>query len=143
MAHFEIHFPEAVPIAIRSRMVVFNGGTRGGVTTLRAHAFVAVPTDDAIVMTIQVKEIRKGPYGSEAVMTVPKIAGGYGSLVSFTALLDRKFDFEGKRRSLFSVTCPDGVNAARGDAIFSDGSDVEASVSESCRVAKSKTARAR
>ncbi|HEX5609743.1 MAG TPA: hypothetical protein VFX45_06605 [Solirubrobacterales bacterium] len=120
----EIKFPEQPPIPVKSPLLVLNGGTRGGVTTLFVHAYITVPTPAAIVTTVKIKKIHKGRFGLGSVATIPKIAGGSGSVTSFELTLNR---------GILSATCPDGHLNARGAAIFEGGLKVSAEVARPCR----------
>jgi hypothetical protein len=105
----EIQFPEAPPIIAHSDLLAFNGGTKGGVTTFYIHAFLTVPVPAAVVTTVKVKKIHKGRYGLLSTASVPKIAGGAGSVVFFTLTLNK---------GIIRATCADGKLQARGTAVF-------------------------
>lgn len=120
----EIQFPEQNPIPVNSKLLVFNGGTGGGKTTLFIHAYITVPTPAAIVTTVKIKKIHKGRYGLESIATVPKIAGGSGSVKSFSLSI-------GKQKTLFAK-CPDGKLQAHATSKFADGTKLEASIVRTC-----------
>ena len=107
----EVKFPEQPPVLAHSELLAFNGGTRGGVTTLFIHAFLTVPITAAVVTTVKVKKIHKGRYGLLSTATIPKIAGGAGSVVFFTLTLNK---------GIIRATCADGKLQARGTAIFAN-----------------------
>jgi len=115
----EIAFPEQRPITINSPITVFNGGTRGGKTTLYIHTFITVPVPAAVVTVVTVKKVRKGRYGLRAVAKIPVVAGGSGSVIGFEINFGRKYTYKGKKRSLLTAKCPDGrFNADVKSAIF-------------------------
>jgi hypothetical protein len=116
----EIAFPEQKPIPVRSKLIVFNGGFKGGVTTFFIHAYITVPTPAAIVTTVKIKKIHKGRYGYLAVASVPKIAGGSGSVKSFSLTINKKYTYKGKKVSILSAKCPDGKLQAQATAVFAD-----------------------
>jgi hypothetical protein len=119
-----IQFPEqAKEILTHSELLVFNGGFKGGVTTLLIHAYITVPTPAAVITTVKVKKIHKGRYGLLSVASIPKIAGGSGSVKSFSLKLDK---------GILSATCPDGHLDARGSAVFVDGTQLKAGVVRPC-----------
>ncbi|HEX5609744.1 MAG TPA: hypothetical protein VFX45_06610 [Solirubrobacterales bacterium] len=122
-AQVEINFVEQL-IPVKSELVVFNGGFEDGVTTLLVHAFIPIPTPTAIVTTVKIKKIHKGRFGLHAVATVPKIAGGSGSITSFSLKINPR---------VFTATCPDGHLNARGTAVFSDEARVQARIGRPCR----------
>jgi hypothetical protein len=119
----EIAFPEQPPIPVPSELLVFNGGSKGGATTLFIHAYITVPTPAAIVTTVKIKKIHKGRYGLGSIASVPKIAGGSGSVKSFSLKLDK---------GILSATCPDGHLNARGTASFADGTRISGGVVRPC-----------
>ncbi|HEX2393098.1 MAG TPA: hypothetical protein VHI77_09285 [Solirubrobacterales bacterium] len=128
----EIEFPESKPIPVSSKLLVFNGGEKGGVTTFFIHAYITVPTPAAIVTTVKIKKIHHGRFGLLAVASVPKIAGGSGSVTSFGLKVDKKFTFKGKKVSVLSAKCPDGKLQAHGTAVFSDGTKASAEIIRTC-----------
>lgn len=117
----QIEFPDSKPVPVDSKLVVFNGGTRGGKTTLFIHAYITVPVPAAIVTTVTIKKIKKGRYGLLSVAKIPRIASGSGSVTSFNLTVNKKFSFKGKQVSVLTAKCPDGKLQARAEAIFDDG----------------------
>jgi hypothetical protein len=128
----EIQFPEQAPIPVSSPLTLFNGGEKGGVTTLFVHAYITVPTPAAIVTTVKVKKIHNGRYGLESVASIPKIAGGSGSVTSFSLNVGKQFTYKGKKVSFISAKCPDGKIQVHGTAVFSDGTRASAEVIRTC-----------
>jgi hypothetical protein len=120
----EIAFPEQAPIPAKTKIIAFNGGYKGGVTTLFVHAYLTVPTPAAIVTTVKVKKIHKGRYGLEAKSSIPKIAGGSGSVTHFNLTINKK--------GVLLAKCPDGKLQAHGTAVFSDGTRASAEVIRTC-----------
>ena len=57
----EVAFAESKAFTSSGPLVLFNGGVRGGVTTIFIHAYVKVPAPTAIVTVVKVKKIHKGP----------------------------------------------------------------------------------
>ena len=117
----EIAFPDSKPVDVSSKLLVFNGGFAGGTTTLYIHAYITVPVPAAIVTTVKIKKINKGRYGLLSVASIPKIAGGSGSVTSFSLKVDKKFTYKGKKVSILTAKCPDGKLQAHAVAVFSDG----------------------
>jgi hypothetical protein len=129
----EIAFPESKVVPVKSDLIVFNGGTKGGTTTLYIHAYITVPVPAAIVTTVKIKKIKKGRYGLLSVASVPKIAGGSGSVTSFSLKIDKKFTYKGKKVSVLTAKCPDGKLQAKATAIFSDGTKAAAEFVRTCK----------
>jgi hypothetical protein len=120
----EIAFPEQAPIPATSKIIAFNGGFKGGVTTLFIHAYLTVPTPAAIVTTVKIKKIHNGRYGLLAVSSIPKIAGGSGSVKSFSLTINKK--------GVLLAKCPDGKLQAHGTAVFVEGTRVSGEVVRTC-----------
>ncbi|HET7510661.1 MAG TPA: hypothetical protein VFJ65_10480 [Solirubrobacterales bacterium] len=128
----EIAFPEQPPIPVHSKLLVFNGGERGGTITFYIHAYITVPTPAAIVTTVKIKKVHHGRFGIKSVASIPKIAGGSGSVTSFSLAVDKKFTYKGKKVSVLTAKCTDGKLVAQGEAFFSDGTKAEAEVVRTC-----------
>lgn len=119
----EVKFPEQKAFIAKSELLAFNGGSKGGVTTLFVHAFLTAPVTAAVVTTVKVKKIRKGRYGLLSTAKVPKIAGGAGSVVFFTLTL---------KKGIIKATCTDGKLQARGTAVFADSTKLTGTVTRPC-----------
>jgi len=128
----QIQFPEQAPIPVKSPLILFNGGTSGGKTTFFVHAYITVPTPAAIVTTVKITKINNGRYGLKSVASVPKIAGGSGSVTAFNLHVDKKYNYKGKQVSVLTAKCPDGKLQAKGQAKFSDGTVANAEVIRTC-----------
>lgn len=128
----EIAFPEQPPIPVKSDLLAFNGGKKGGTTTFLIHAYITVPTPASIVTTVKIKKINKGRFGNYAVASVPKIAGGSGSVKSFSLTINKKYTYKGKKMSILSAKCPDGKLQAHGTAVFADGTKASAEIVRTC-----------
>jgi hypothetical protein len=119
-----IAFPDQEEVPATSKIIVFNGGFRGGVTTLYIHAYLTVPVPAAIVTTVKIKKIHKGRYGLLSVASIPKIAGGSGSVTQFNLTINRP--------GVLSAKCTDGKLQVHGKAVFTNGPTVQATVSRPC-----------
>jgi hypothetical protein len=128
----EIAFPESKVVPVSSKLLVFNGGKKGGVTTFFIHAYITVPVPAAIVTTVKIKKIHHGRYGYLATASVPKIAGGSGSVTSFSLTINKRYTYKGKKMSILSAKCPDGKLQANGTAVFSDGTRASAGIVRTC-----------
>lgn len=108
-AHISISFPEQKPVRVSSPLLLFNGGERGGKTTMFIHSFITVPVPAAIVTTVTVQKISKGRYGYRTVAKVPVVAGGSGSALDFQFTIAKKlFNFKGRKHSYLEARCADG-----------------------------------
>jgi hypothetical protein len=115
-----IAFPEQDPITVDSPITIFNGGVRGGTTTIFVHAFITVPTPAAIVSSFKFTRVNAGRHGMRGVAEIPRIAGGSGSITDFDFKIKRLFSYRGKRKSFDLTKCPDGLIHAKGTGIFKD-----------------------
>jgi hypothetical protein len=120
----EVQFPEQKPIDVSSELVVFNGGTSGGTTTLYIHAYFSAPVTGAIVTTVKIKKHKNGRYGLKSVATIPKIAGGSGSVKTFSLKINKK--------GVLTAKCPDGKLQVHGTASFADGTKASATITRAC-----------
>jgi phage FluMu protein Com len=127
-------FPESKPVALHSKLLAFNGGEKGGVTTIYIHAFLSTPVTAALVTTVKISKEHKGPYGTRSVATVPKIAGYDGSVTSFSLNFKKKlFAYKGKKHGYLLAKCPTGKFVAQAEAKFHDGTKVgPAQITRSC-----------
>lgn len=117
----EIAFPEQRPIPVNAPITVFNGGTKGGKTTLYIHTYITVPVPSAVVTTVTIKKIHNGRYGLRSVSKVPAIAGGSGSVLAFDINFGKKYTYKGQQRSYIVARCTDGKFLANIiSAIFKD-----------------------
>jgi hypothetical protein len=123
-----VAFPESTPFDATGPLVVFNGGTRGGVTTLYIHAYVSVPTPTAIVTTVKVKKEHRGPYGERSIATIPTIAGGDGSVTHFELTIDHP-----KYRDYLEAECASGKFVAQAESIFANGTRIKGGIVRTCK----------
>jgi hypothetical protein len=130
--NIEILFEESKKINAHSPLRMFNGGVKGGVTTLYIHAYITKPVPSAVVTTITIKKIHKGPFGLLSIAKIPKIAGGNGSVKDFKLTVNKKFTFHHKRFSVLTAKCPTGKLQAHGTAVFSDGTRLSAGFVRPC-----------
>lgn len=128
----EVEFPESRPFVAKSKLLAFNGGVKGGVTTVFIHAYLSAPVSAAVVTTVKVSKIKNGRYGTKSVASIPVIAGGYGSPINFELNIGRNFTYKGKKQSYLLAKCPDGHLNAKGTGVFSDGTRLTGGVVRSC-----------
>jgi hypothetical protein len=124
-----VAFPEQPPIPATSPLLVFNGGTAGGVTTLYIHAYLTQPITTAIVTTVKIK---KSGSGISSVTTIPKIANGAGSVTDFSLKIDKKYTYKGQKISVLSAKCVGGKIQAHVTTKFYDNSQLSADVLRTC-----------
>lgn len=132
ITNVEVEFPESNPFIAKSKLIAFNGGTSGGKTTIFIHAFLSAPVSAAVVTTVKISKIHNGRFGLKSIATIPKIAGGYGSVKEFSLTFHRDFTYKGKKQSYFLAKCPDGHLNAKATSYFADGTRLTGSFVRSC-----------
>lgn len=128
----EVAFPEQAPFTAKGRLLAFNGPRVGGYPEQLYYIYADVPAPTAIVVTAKFSR-GSGPYGYDVSVTVPKIAGGAGSLASVDFRLDRRWSYKGVQRSYLSGECPNGHFSDQFQADFADGTVIAGSAISSCR----------
>ena len=101
--------------------MLFNGGTKGGKTTLYIHAYVAVPAPTAVIATVVISRVHQGRFGIRALATLPPIANGAGSATSFRISIGRKYTYKAQKRSYLEASCPTGTYFTKGEIRFAGG----------------------
>jgi hypothetical protein len=124
----QVAFAEQKPIDVPSKLLLFNGGEKGGKITWYVHAYFSNPISGAIVTTVTISKIHKGPYGTLAVAKVPQITGGSGSIISFN--LNIKKSVAGVNP--ISAKCVGGKLKVHVQAKFEDGTKAETEILRAC-----------
>ncbi len=102
-------------------LTLFNGGARGGTTTLFIDGVIPSSSPTPIVATVKLREIHEGPYGLQAITKIPPIADGNGSLLTVGIKVKRLFTYKGMKQSFAKARCSDGHLSARFNAVFGHG----------------------
>jgi hypothetical protein len=103
IAHIEVD--SSGPTLLSVPLTLFNGGARGGITTLFVRSWLPTPTPAALITIVK---LRKDQDGLKAVVKIPRIAEGGGSLRDFRLTLKRLFGYRGESRSYLRARCSDG-----------------------------------
>ena len=130
----EISFPEQAPFSASGPMLIFNG-SKGNKQELIIHVYASVPAPTTFVTTAKIGK-GKGPYGTSALIKVPTITSGQGSLIAFKAKISKTFTAKGQKQSVLTATCKTGSLQARGDFLFAGGIKLSGKVTRSCTPAK-------
>lgn len=125
----ETTFPEQPTIPAKSPLLVFNGGSKGGTTTLYIHAYLTQPITTAVVTTVKIK---KSGSGLKTTTSIPKIANGAGAVTDFSLSIDKKYTYKGKKVSVLSAKCIGGKIQAKATAIFYNNSKLSTDVLRTC-----------
>lgn len=128
----QVAFAEQRPLTIPSRLLLFNGGERGGKTIWYAHAYLSNPVSAAIVTTVTITRIHRGHFGTLVVAKIPQIAGGAGSGTSFKLKIFKFVKVGGEQINPISGRCADGKVKFHVAAMFEDGTKAEAELLRSC-----------
>jgi len=128
ITNVDVEFPESNPFIAKSKLIAFNGGTSGGKTTILIHAYLSSPVSAAVVTTVKISKIHNGRYGTKSVASIPRIAGGYGSVKEFSLTFDRGY----KNTPYLFAKCPDGHLNAKATSVFADGTKLVGSFVRSC-----------
>ncbi|MGN6558275.1 MAG: hypothetical protein ACTHLH_09730, partial [Solirubrobacterales bacterium] len=118
-----IHLPEQPPVEARSELTAFNDGLRDGVQTISIVGDLNVPIRAEIIITVSVRRSTASAYKLKLVGSVPKIAGGSGSIT----YLGLRF-----RKGVFSARCVKRHLAIGFGAELADGSLVRGGTLRSC-----------
>jgi hypothetical protein len=138
---FVAQLPVERGLLVGGRALVFNG-TVGGRAGMLIHIYVSNPVRLTLVIPIKISH-QEGRFGTVLTTTVPRLAGGSGSIVALKLKIGRRFESGGVRRSYLSAACaaPEGFPGAvftfaRSSFSFSDGRDMHTALSRSCEVRK-------
>jgi hypothetical protein len=124
----QVAFAEQKPIDVPTQLQLFNGGEKGGKITWYAHAYFSNPISGAIVTTVTISKIHKGPFGILAVAKIPQITGGSGSIISFNLAIKKSV----KGVNPISARCVGGKLKVHVQAKFEDGTKAETEVIRAC-----------
>jgi hypothetical protein len=124
-AEVEVAFPEQAPFGATGPILLFNGGVHAGTTILYIHTYVNVPAPTAVVATVKITHIHRGHFGLHTVSTIPRIAGGAGSVTKFKLTIQRSFEYKGKKQSYLTASCPTGHYYTEGKVQFTGGPTLE------------------
>jgi hypothetical protein len=128
----QVQFEEQGPINVKSKVLVFNGGEKGGKATMFIHAYFSSPISGAIVTTVTISKIHKGRFGTLAVAKIPQITGGYGSITKFSLEIFKSVKVGGKTLNPTSSKCTDGKLKVHVTGKFEDGTKAETEIIRAC-----------
>lgn len=128
----------AVPVS--GTILVFNSRL-GGKPALMLHLYGTVPVRATFVLPLTIGQRRHGDFGTVVSATIPKLAGGLGSISRVEVTLGRRYAVNGERRSFLSASCaaPAGFPGAifpfvRGSFHFAHGVKVVTTLTRDCSV---------
>jgi hypothetical protein len=128
------------PVPVRGTILAFNS-RRGGEPALTLHLYGTVPVRATFVLPLSIDHRRQGDFGTVVSATIPKLAGGFGSITDISLTLGRRYTAGGERRSFLSASCaaPAGFPGAifpfvRGSFHFAHGVQVVTTLTRDCNV---------
>jgi hypothetical protein len=124
----QVAFAEQRPISVPSKLLLFNGGEKGGKITWFVHAYFSNPISGAIVSTVTITKHRHGPFGTLTVTKIPQITGGSGSITSFALKIKKKV----AGVNPISAKCVGGKLKVHVQAKFEDGTKAETEIIRAC-----------
>lgn len=124
----QVAFAEQKPIDVPSKLLLFNGGERGGKITWYVHAFFSNPISGAIVSTVTITKHKNGPFGTLTVTKIPQITGGSGSIISFNLKIKKSV----AGVNPISAKCANGKLKVHVEAKFEDGTKTETEIVRPC-----------
>ncbi len=124
----QVAFPEQPSINVPSKLLLFNGGEKGGKITWYVHAYFSNPISGAIVTTVTITKHKHGAFGTLAVAKIPQITGGSGSIISFNLNIKKSV----KGINPISAKCVGGKLKVHVQAKFEDGTKAETEVIRAC-----------
>ncbi len=124
----QVAFAEQKPIDVPSKLLLFNGGEKGGKITWYVHAYFSNPISGAIVTTVTITKHPHGAFGTLAVAKIPQITGGTGSIISFNLKIKKSV----AGVNPISAKCVGGKLKVHVQAKFEDGTKAETEVIRAC-----------
>jgi hypothetical protein len=128
----ELHFAGQGPYIVHAPLLMFYGGSPGRKVILLMHVYATQPVPTTFVVRGVVSP-GSGPYGTHTVVDIPKIAGGNGSLRSFSIRIHRTWTYAGKSRSFLIARCQTGHYVGRAELKFTDDTLFQGTVIKKCR----------
>jgi hypothetical protein len=124
----QVAFADQRPINVTAKLLLFNGGEKGGKITWFAHAYFSDPISGAIVTTVTITKHPNGRFGTLAVAKVPQITGGAGSIISFNLAIKKSVGGVNP----ISAKCSDGKLKVHVEAKFEDGTKAQTEIIRAC-----------
>jgi hypothetical protein len=124
----EVAFAEQTPIKVKSKLLLFNGGEKGGKITWFAHAYFSNPISGAIVSTVTIQKKNNGRFGTYTLTKIPQITGGSGSIVAFNLKIKKSVGGVNP----ISAKCTDGKLKVHVEAKFEDGTKAQTEIVRAC-----------
>ena len=130
--------PKGGPFPADGKIYAFNGAVDGKPAIL-AHVYGVKPAPASFTMAFVISR-SGGTFGTKLQVDLPPVKAGSGSITGIYLSLGKNYSAAGKRRSLFSGSCPapKGVNRASfkfadASVSFVGGKTLKTILSRSCK----------
>jgi hypothetical protein len=127
-------------VPAKGSILAFNG-REGRENVVLLHLYGTVPVSATFIIVVHVAKPSAGRFGTVLRGTVPRLAGGLGSIESINLTIGRRYRYQGRQRSLISASCavPAGFTAApfalaRGSFYFAGHQAFRPTLTRNCRV---------
>ena len=132
-AQLELALDGGAPVRAGSRLLAVNGGIAGPTTTLFVHAYLSTPVTQAIVVPIALTRLTRSGYGMRAQATIPKIAGGAGSVARLDLTMRRLVaTASGGKHGYLMARCADGNLVFEPEVEFESGNSARGVLAQGC-----------
>jgi hypothetical protein len=131
----QVEFPESPAFDAKGPLLIFNGPASAAgpaYPDMLFYTYVSVPVPTAVVVQTKLTK-DSGRYGFTISATIPKVAGGSGSLTGVELTVDRHWTYRGRRLSYLNAECPDGHLFNQIEASFLGGPDIDGTLVSSCK----------
>jgi hypothetical protein len=130
----EVEFPQQAPIPIESKLIPFNGGTKGGTTTIFIHAFLTRPITAAVVTDHgQSQQGQERPLRDPLHRQHPKNREWRRRRDRFQPHVRKEaLHLQGQKARLSAAKCSDGHFDAEAEAVFADGTKLGGKIVRAC-----------
>jgi len=135
-----IVLPDQGAYPTQGRLLIFNG-REGKRPLILAHIFTSHPFNSSFVVPFSIRNVSKGPYGTELEASLPQALGSWGYLDRIKLTLKRTYRYRGRELSYFNAACPAAKGAPRASFplafatfFFAGRSPMSATVNKTCGV---------
>jgi hypothetical protein len=136
----DVTFSSHRPFPVEGRVLAFNSRV-GGRPAILLHIYGTNPVKITVVLAFKIYHPKQGQFGTVFRARIPSIASNLGYVTEMSLLLNRRYRFGGRTRSLFSARCaaPTGFPSAsftfaKGRFEFDNGQRLTPSLTRSCQV---------
>jgi hypothetical protein len=122
--------PASQPVSLS--LTLFNGGVKGGATTLFIRSSATARIFRPIVTAVKLRNVHEGPYRLTADVKIPSLVDGSGSLLDFSLKIKRIFAYKRTMHSYAMANCAEGRLSAKVSSTFHTGEKIAGIVIRPC-----------